>query len=1270
MKKTILLILVLAATMTNVRLSAAPIDETTALRVARNYCMMQQAADLQLVNITSTMPFREFYTFVGKDGKGFVLVSADDCVVPILGFSADDTFSTKDMPDHVREWLEDYEAQIRFYRGLSMRHIRSTNDTGDSLLKSQWDGLLADNPPMPPQNTSVAPLLTTKWGQRPLYNSLCPYDNSHGERTVAGCVAVAVAQVMKYWNHPDTGYSSHTYSHSTYGTLSANFGATGYAWSSMPDSLTSSSSTTQVNAIATLMYQVGVAVEMDYGVASDGSNAYTYNEGNQPVNYGTPAVPCAENALRYYFKYRSNVHHITYSDLSNSQWHSILQNELNHSRPVIYSGRDTTSGHCFVCDGYNSSGLYHFNWGWRGIYNGYFAIGSLNPGAGGTGGNSTYTYNLNNIAIVSINPNLSFGDSTTVSATVYPSSTGYGTVSGSGTYYGINNTLVTVTATASTGCRFTGWADGYMYTPRKFYANGGNYNISANFLPLSGDTLGYCNYRFLASYGSSGTTTWGIKLPSANLTPYHNLHKVLIYIRNSGNYTLKVYRGNTTSPTLVHTQTFTVSSSLTNQWCILTLTADVPVDGTEALWIMLESSASYPAAVTYFAGNNDSRVWGSSFGTLSSNFSFMLKGIFTADSGPVVTYGDTVSYCDTASLATSMGIGSASPFDWAVRLPATMVRHRNYVTDVMLYVPSAGTYTLNLYRGSATTTATQVASQSTTFGTAAVGSWQTVHLATPVATSNTLPIWIAVHTDDIPYPAAACAYTGDSNSSLVSLDSCASWLSLSTATGGNYNHSWMIRACLSDSASNSVIISGPTSVGVNVPATFTAAGPASATYNWTLTGAAHSSTSAATATAIWTTPGTYNVIVAANLDGTLLRDTLPVTVFGCTVNTFPFTMGFESEEPLSCWNNIDNDGDNHTWQHAAPYFGNQCAHSGSDCFASASYVNNVGALTPDNWLVTPQLQLTEGNLYTLTWFDGATDTAQPQEHYSVYVSTTGNAVANFTATPVFTTTLTTASYTQRSVDLSAYAGQNIYIAFRHNTSGHSCLLLDDISLTESQHSDNYYTVTVVSNNPEMGSVSGGGTFLEGTVTTIAATPTSSHRFVQWNDGNTDAIRTITVNADITYTAYFEAVAQYYTITVLSADETMGTASGSGAYQQGETATIAAQPFDGYHFLRWNDGVTDNPRTVVVTADATYIANFAPTQGINDADVDIRITPRPGYQIGLEGVAGHSVEVYDMMGRRQAVRQCSEAHLLLQLPAAGVYMVVVDATTAQRVALLR
>ncbi len=1102
--------------------NASPIDVQKARRIAANCLKMNGVSQVELTDITSSMPYSEFYTFVGSNGKGFVLVSGDDCVVPILGYSATETFSVKGMPSNIRGWLEDCEAQIRFYKNLPANRITTDHSAEEAALRNQWErldrGMRAEQPLL----TAVAPLLSTRWNQSPYYNNLCPYDSYYAERTVTGCVATATAQIMKYWNHPTTGYGSHSYTHSTYGTQSANFGTTTYAWASMPDSLISSTPSAQKTAVATLMYHVGVAVEMNYNVSSEGgSGANNNNETSGSIAYfGSATVSCAENALRYYFKYRSDMHHVNYEDFTQAQWLTMLRNELDNNRPVLYSGHDNSGGHSFVCDGYNNSGLFHFNWGWGGYCDGYYAIGSLNPSSGGTGGNTTSTFNLENAMVIGIQPNSSFGGSTSVSATTASGGTGTGTVTGGGSYTGTTTNLVTLSANAAPGSAFTGWADGFKYNPRTLYANGGSYSFQANFKALGGDTLGYCADRNLGAYqGYSSPTVWGIRIPASCLTAGHDLTKVMMYINTAGSYTLNVYTGTTSASTLALTQNFTAPSSLEGHWAILTLSSPVAVSGSQSLWIMLQSSADYPAAVTYYAGNDDSRIWGSTSGTFTNAFSFMVKGVFAASSTPV-TYGDTVSYCDTASYVTSVGAGGN--LDWGIKMPPSMVSHRSYVTDVMLYVPSAGSYTLNVYRGASTTTSTLMATQVVTYGSGDANSWQTIHLTSPVATSSTQPLWVTFHNSGVAYPAASCAYVADSNSSLISLDGGSSWISLTTASGGSLSYSWLIKVILSNSATPPVSIQGPTSVGAGVVATYAAVGPTSGSYSWSFPGGTPSTATGATASTRWNTPGTYNVMLTCSYGGTLLRDTLAVTVTACGVTSFPFTMGFEASESVNCWNHVDNDNDGYGWQHASQAFNGVVAHSGSDCYASASYINNVGALTPDNWLVTPCLHLTAGNNYTLTWYDGAVDSSYYAEHYSVYVSTTGNSVSDFTSSPVFSTTLTTVSHTQRTVSLNAYAGQDIYIAFRHHNSNDVYwLLIDDISVTETTATTNY-TITVLSDNPAMGTVSGGGTFASGTVTTITATANSGYHFVQWNDGNTNAVRSITVTANATYTAYFAA----------------------------------------------------------------------------------------------------------------------------------------------------
>jgi hypothetical protein len=197
---------------------------------------------------------------------------------------------------------------------------------------------------------SAGPLLSTKWNQGQYYNASCPVDAEGTDGHVpVGCVAVAMAQVMKYHNYPVTGTGSHSYSHPVYGTLSANFGATTYNWASMPDSLSKYDSD-----VATLLYHVGVSVEMDY--TPDQSGAYMSD---------------AAYALETYFKYSNSLSYVWKSSYSTDEWTTILRTEIDNKRPILYSGHGT-GGHAFVCDGYSGSDYFHFNWGWGGSEDNYF----------------------------------------------------------------------------------------------------------------------------------------------------------------------------------------------------------------------------------------------------------------------------------------------------------------------------------------------------------------------------------------------------------------------------------------------------------------------------------------------------------------------------------------------------------------------------------------------------------------------------------------------------------------------------------------------------------------------------------------------------------------------------------------------------------------------------------------------------------------------------------------------------------------------------------
>ncbi len=350
-------------------LNAAPVSlesaQTVALKFFQHYSSrsVNAIAD-QIVYKNNTAP--AFYIFTFENG-GFVIVAADDAVKPILGYSTTSIFDKNNVPVNAQDWLTSYKNQISQIVG---------ERTDNSQTLQEWDRIRNDQ--FTSSRAAVAPLCTTLWDQGCYYNDLCPADvkaTSSCGHVYTGCVATAMAQIMKYWNYPAQGNGSHSYNHSIYGTLSADFGATTYDWASMTNSVTSTN-----NAVATLMYQCGVSVNMDYGV--DGSGAYS---GNVPF------------AMINYFSYSSTAELKSLSGFTTENWILMLKNELDAQRPVYYSGDDGTVGHAFVCDGYDSYDNFHFNWGWSGYANGYFAIGALNP-------TSTYKINSNNQVIVRIKP--------------------------------------------------------------------------------------------------------------------------------------------------------------------------------------------------------------------------------------------------------------------------------------------------------------------------------------------------------------------------------------------------------------------------------------------------------------------------------------------------------------------------------------------------------------------------------------------------------------------------------------------------------------------------------------------------------------------------------------------------------------------------------------------------------------------------------------------------------------------------------------------------
>ena len=281
------------------------------------------------------------------DPAGFVILAADDRCVPILAYSADADIPENDLPPAVAWILAEYQNGISLIR-------KSKTAKPDPT----WQAFLSDDLSAFELSRNVSPMITAQWHQGSPYNNACPNSGSGpGGHTPTGCVALSMAQVMRYWEHPTTGVGSNSYTLPGIGYISANFGSSTYNWDNMPDQ------TYTVNTdIANLIYHCGVAVNTVY--APEGSGAFLLN---------------AVDALEDHFRYHASAEYVSASEYNSTIWEGKLRTELNAGRPILYRGQSTAGAHAWIIDGYQGSNYFHCNWGWGGSYDGYFYLNDLSP---------------------------------------------------------------------------------------------------------------------------------------------------------------------------------------------------------------------------------------------------------------------------------------------------------------------------------------------------------------------------------------------------------------------------------------------------------------------------------------------------------------------------------------------------------------------------------------------------------------------------------------------------------------------------------------------------------------------------------------------------------------------------------------------------------------------------------------------------------------------------------------------------------------------------
>lgn len=318
-----------------------------------NDALTERSLNLVFTGGTAANPL--YYVFNAADGKGFVMISADDCTEPVLGYSLTSTFSTIGLPAPMQWMMAGLEAEIAEAPALQ-------------------PSIPAEERRARARRTAKAPALQTKVLPTAPYSQEAPFNGKIPGHPLVGCVGTAMGSIMKYYEWPKQGRGS-------FGGVDFNVA---YDWANILNSnYRSGYNAAQADAVATLMYHASKSINTEYSLS--GSSAYEQR------------VPLA---LANYFGYDPGASYKRRSDVaSQEEWDALIRAEIDADRPVIYCGQDVTAGHAFICDGYDNQGMLHFNWGWGGAANGFYRTSALNPVV-----SRSHSYNNFNTIIFNIKP--------------------------------------------------------------------------------------------------------------------------------------------------------------------------------------------------------------------------------------------------------------------------------------------------------------------------------------------------------------------------------------------------------------------------------------------------------------------------------------------------------------------------------------------------------------------------------------------------------------------------------------------------------------------------------------------------------------------------------------------------------------------------------------------------------------------------------------------------------------------------------------------------
>lgn len=354
---------------------AGPIDPEKALEIANDFWNNNLKKDAQLVlspaSIASKAPSRDgeqgsdaqYYIFNSNNDNGFVIISGDDQLTPIVGYSDDCRIG--EMPPALAEWLNVYSSYVDDVRSGAVEHVSTTAATG----------------------TRIEPMLQTSWNQSAPYNNFCP--EVSGQRTPTGCTATAMAQVMKFHEWPASPKRAISWNNNITGkTETIDITKNVYDWDNMLPHYRDGYNTVQADAVAQLMVDVGKAINSSYA----------------PSGTGSTDVDAARGLVNV-FNYSPQIKIFKRNECTYDEFISVIRENLEARQPLVHCGQAQSyaAGHAFVCDGIDENNYVHIDWGWDGAFNGFFDLGSMAPGGTGIGGGQD-RYNVHQSVIANIRP--------------------------------------------------------------------------------------------------------------------------------------------------------------------------------------------------------------------------------------------------------------------------------------------------------------------------------------------------------------------------------------------------------------------------------------------------------------------------------------------------------------------------------------------------------------------------------------------------------------------------------------------------------------------------------------------------------------------------------------------------------------------------------------------------------------------------------------------------------------------------------------------------